>query len=83
MTNVVFSPPLTFLGGHYLQNFGLNTDFLKSPFLKATKNGMLHEWEALPGKSIAERKRIPISIDMIMGVYASFDPPGSVSSRFY
>jgi hypothetical protein len=63
---------------HYLQNFGLNTDFLKSPFLKATKNGMLHEWEALPGNSIAERKRIPISIDMIMGVYASFDRPLSL-----
>lgn len=65
---------------HYLQNYGMNTEFLRSPFLKATKNGMLNEWAALPGNSTAERKRIPISIDMIMAVYDSFPRPLSLEN---
>jgi len=60
---------------HYLQNYGMNTAFLRSPFIKATKNGMLNEWTALPGNSVAERRRIPISIDMIMAVLDSFPRP--------
>lgn len=62
----------------FLLNSGIDVGFLQSNFIRSAKLGMMNAWRLIPGNSEAERRAVPISVDMIMGTKAAFKKPLSL-----
>jgi len=59
----------------FLINSGVDVSFLNSTFVRSTKLGMMNVWRLQPGNTVADRRALPLSVDMILGTRASFPVP--------
>jgi hypothetical protein len=62
----------------YLVNARVDVSFLSSTFIRSTKLGMVNVWRLQPGNTVADRRALPLSINMILGTRNAFRSPLSL-----
>jgi len=62
----------------FLINAGIDVSFLSSTFVRSTKLGMVNLWRLQPGNTVAARRALPLSIDMILATRDAFRRPLSL-----